>query len=61
MNRVRIVGVDEFDPLKGMISWISPVARALTKARIDDVVYLKTPEGDKELTILDVEYPMSSK
>ena len=61
VNRVRIVGVDEFDPLKGMISWISPVARALTKARIDDVVYLKTPEGDKELTILDVEYPMSSK
>lgn len=55
--RVTIVGVDEFDPLQGKISWISPVARALTKARIGDVVTLKTPLGTDELTILDVSYP----
>ncbi|WMW82237.1 transcription elongation factor GreB [Undibacterium cyanobacteriorum] len=61
IKRVRIVGVDEFDPLKGKISWISPVARALTKAKIDDVVHLRTPEGEKELTILDVEYPSPNK
>lgn len=54
---VRIVGVDEFDPLRGKISWISPVARALTKARVGDTVTLKTPHGVDELTILDVNYP----
>ena len=54
---VTIVGVDEFDPLKGKISWISPVARALTKNRIGDTVVLKTPSGIDELTIIDVTYP----
>ncbi|MFZ6692476.1 transcription elongation factor GreB [Undibacterium sp. SXout20W] len=54
---VTIVGVDEFDPLHGKISWISPVARALTKNRIGDTVILKTPSGIDELTILDVTYP----
>ena len=54
---VTIVGVDEFDPLRGKISWISPVARALIKARSGDTVSLKTPAGSEELTILDVNYP----
>jgi transcription elongation factor GreB len=54
---VTIVGVDEFDPLKGRISWISPVARTLTKAKIGDVVSLQTPGGLEELEILDVVYP----
>jgi len=54
---VTIVGVDEFDPLQGKISWISPVARALTKSRIGDTVMLKTPSGVDELTILEVTYP----
>lgn len=54
---VTIVGIDEIDPLKGKISWISPVARTLTKAREGDSVLLKTPAGVEELTILSVEYP----
>jgi transcription elongation factor GreB len=54
---VTIVGIDEIDPLKGKISWISPVARTLTKAREGDSVLLKTPAGTEELTILSVEYP----
>jgi len=54
---VTIVGIDELDPLNGKISWISPVARALTKAREGDTVMLKTPSGIDELTILEVSYP----
>ncbi len=54
---VTIVGVDEFDPLHGKISWISPVARAFIKARVDDSITLKTPNGVEELLILDVQYP----
>ncbi|WP_374520338.1 transcription elongation factor GreB [Undibacterium squillarum] len=56
-NTITIVGIDEFDPLQGKISWIAPVARALTKSRIGDTVVLRTPSGIEELTILDVSYP----
>src|SRR5690606_41158168 len=55
--RVTIVGVDEADPLQGRISWISPVARALTKAREGDTVMLRTPAGIDELDILEIHYP----
>lgn len=54
---VTIVGVDEIDPLNGLISWISPVARALIKAREDDSVTLNTPSGIEELHVLAVLYP----
>jgi transcription elongation factor GreB len=56
-HTVTIVGIDELDPLNGKISWISPVARALTKAREGDTIVLKTPSGLDELTILEVGYP----
>ncbi|MBC7413852.1 MAG: transcription elongation factor GreB [Herminiimonas sp.] len=57
-HTVTILGIDELDPLNGLISWISPVARALTKARIGDTITLRTPAGIDELDILSVDYPM---
>lgn len=54
---VRIVGVDEAEPLEGKISWIAPVARALIKAKEGDTVVLRTPGGVDELEILEVRYP----
>jgi transcription elongation factor GreB len=54
---ISIVGIDELDPLNGKISWVSPVARALTKAKEGDVLTLRTPAGDDELEILRVTYP----
>ncbi|MES2127370.1 MAG: transcription elongation factor GreB [Pseudomonadota bacterium] len=56
-HTVTIVGIDELDPLKGKISWVSPVARALTKAREGDLITLATPLGMEELEILGVDYP----
>ena len=56
-NTVTIVGVDEIDPFDGKISWISPVARTLTKAREGDTVVLNTPGGTEELLVLEVSYP----
>lgn len=56
-HTVTIVGIDELDPLHGKISWVSPVARALTKAREGDLVTLHTPSGADELEILSVQYP----
>ena len=53
---VRIVGEDEIDSAKGKISWKSPLARALIKARDGDIVRLNTPEGAETIEILAVEY-----
>jgi transcription elongation factor GreB len=53
---VRIVGLDETDLARGYISWISPVARALIKAREGDTVALVTPGGREALEILEVRY-----
>ena len=53
---VRIVGIDEMDPARHYVSWISPVARALIKAREGDTVNLKTPAGEQQIEIIEVTY-----
>ena len=53
---VSIVGVDEIDTARGYISWVSPMARALLKAREGDTVTLHTPGGVDELEIVRVRY-----
>jgi transcription elongation factor GreB len=51
-----IVGMDEADPGRNRISWISPLARALLKARIGDNVRFHAPGGLRELEIVGIEY-----
>jgi len=53
---VTIVGLDEVDTAHGRISWVSPMAKALIKAREGDVVTLRTPGGNEELEIVEVNY-----
>ena len=53
---VSIVGVDEIDTARGYISWVSPMARALLKAREGDTVTLRTPGGAEEIDIVEVRY-----
>ena len=55
-QQIVIVGIDEVDPLHGRVSWISPIARALLKAREGDSVQLRTPAGVETLDILEVRY-----
>jgi transcription elongation factor GreB len=55
-TQIRIVGVDEVDLEKGYVSWISPIAKALIKAKVGDTVRIQTPAGEKEIDILDVRY-----
>ena len=55
-ERITIVGVDEVDLEQGHVSWVSPIARALIKARIGDCVRIQTPTGPTEIEILDLEY-----
>ena len=53
---VSIVGIDEIDTARGYVSWVSPMARALIKAREGDMVTLNTPGGVEQLEILLVRY-----
>ena len=53
---VTIVGVDEVDTKKGLVSWLSPIARSFLKKRSGDVVTLATPSGEAEIGIIGVRY-----
>jgi transcription elongation factor GreB len=55
-HTVTIVGVDEADLAKGQVSWISPIARALLKARIGDAVDIRTPAGRETIEVVDIRY-----
>ncbi len=53
---VTIVGIDEADLARGQVSWISPIARALIKAREGDVVELRAPSGAEQIEVLAIRY-----
>jgi len=53
---ITIVGVDEADLARGQVSFISPIARALHKAKEGDVVEFKTPTGLETIEVLTIEY-----
>ena len=55
-HTLSIVGVDEADPAKGRVSWVSPIAKALLRARQGDTVRLQTPAGIERLDVLGVTY-----
>lgn len=57
-HTVKLVGIDEIDVDNGRISWISPVAQALMKSRVGDVVHLRTPVGSESIEILAIRYPL---
>jgi len=57
---ITIKGIDETDNLHGEVSWISPIARALLKAREGDEVQLVTPGGVERIEVLEVTYPEPS-
>ena len=54
---ITIKGIDEADNQAGEVSWISPIARTLLRARVGDVLALPTPAGVQEIEVLSVDYP----
>ena len=54
---ITIKGIDETDNLNGEVSWVSPIARALLKARVGDEVQLMTPGGLEQIEVIGVRYP----
>jgi transcription elongation factor GreB len=55
-SQYRIVGVDETDVDRGLVSWCSPIGRALINAELGQRVRLRVPAGDLELDILAITY-----
>jgi transcription elongation factor GreB len=54
---VTILGIDEANSALAQVSWVSPIARTLLKARVGDVLSLQTPAGAVEIEVLQVDYP----
>jgi transcription elongation factor GreB len=55
---VTIKGIDEANSAAGEVSWISPIARTLLKAREGDVLKLVMPDRFGEIEVLRVSYPV---
>lgn len=51
-----IVGIDEYNGKKGLVSWQSPMGKALMRKQVGEVVTVKTPSGTRELEIVAIEY-----
>lgn len=55
-KEITILGADEADPAHGKVSWVSPIAKALLKARAGETVTLRSPSGEEKLEILEINY-----
>ena len=55
-HRIRIVGIDEADFERGEVSWISPIANVLLRAKEGDVVELRSPGGTRSIKVMEVSY-----
>ncbi|MDC8787078.1 transcription elongation factor GreB [Roseateles koreensis] len=54
---ITIKGIDESNSLAGEVSWVSPIARVLLKAREGDELQLLTPGGVEQIEVVEVRYP----
>jgi len=57
---ITIVGVDEADITQNLVSWISPIARALMKAREGDAVEVRAPNGKETIEVISIRYGADS-
>jgi transcription elongation factor GreB len=57
---IKLVGIDEADYTQNKISWISPIAKALLKSRVGDVIEFKAPAGVEAVTVLRITYEAES-
>jgi len=55
-RRYQLVGPDETEPEQGRLSYLSPIGKALMRRAIGDIVVLRRPAGEVEMTILSIEY-----
>jgi transcription elongation factor GreB len=58
--RYRVVGPDESNPARGLISIDSPVGRSLVGRGVDDEVMVRRPRGEIEYVLVKIEYEPSA-
>ncbi len=58
-HNFHIVGDDEADVAAGSISWASPLAKALTGAKVGDTVMWRRPAGASAVEIMTISYAMT--
>ena len=58
-HRWQIVGEDEADAEHGLVSYVSPLAKALIGARVGEEVRWKRPAGDVTIDVLAIEYVLA--
>ena len=58
---IRIVGVDEANPVEGKISFLSPIAKALSGHKVGDIVEISTPKGIDIVEIAEISYDCHSE
>ena len=54
---ITIVGEDEADTLRGLISWRAPIAQALKGAAVGDLRHIRLPAGIQAVEVLAISYP----
>ena len=60
-HTVQLVGIDEADAEHGKVSWLSPIAQALMKAKVGDTVQLRTPAGKEPIEVVSIAYPVAEE
>jgi transcription elongation factor GreB len=55
-HSVKIVGLDEADIKAGKISWVSPLAKTLLKAKVGDIMTLRVGDEVHDLTVTNISY-----
>jgi transcription elongation factor GreB len=54
---IMLVGEDEADAGAGLVSWNSPIARAVRGAKVGDLRIVRLPSGEREYEVVGIEYP----
>ena len=54
VSKIRVVGVDETDPERGWVSWLSPLARALLGASCGQRISLPTERGEEVVEVVEI-------
>lgn len=60
-SRYHIVGEDEADSDRGLLSWVSPLARALAGARVGDRVSWRCADGNLDVDVTEIDFGHDSR
>lgn len=57
---IKLVGIDEADLTNDKISWNSPIAKALMKSSVGDIIEFNTPNGREKIEVIEIHYSIEN-